>query len=91
VFETAILAFVLSVLALTLGPAAGRLILHTMYGPDLPSGVQPLANAFTSVYAHGATVLLALFKIFNADGGTNYSRPQFPPSSTQSLPPNEKN
>ncbi|HZP75420.1 MAG TPA: hypothetical protein VFB45_04690 [Pseudolabrys sp.] len=82
-FETVILAFVGAALVLALASAAGALALHWMYGPDLPQGVQPLANTFTTVYTTGAAVLLAPFKVLSR---TSVAAAQGPPTPT--TPPN---
>lgn len=86
-FETVVLAFVGSALLLTLGSAACRLALHWRYGPDLPAGVQSLADIFTSVYTTGASVLLAPFKLFVYSKASETSNPATPAAPL--LPPSE--
>ena len=81
-FETAILAYIGSALVVTLSGAAGKLILHRWYGPDLPEGVQTLGRAFEAVYMTGTALLFGPFKIFYR--GNPPTLP--PPNDTKQLP-----
>jgi hypothetical protein len=60
-----------------------------MYGPDLPTGVLPIAEAFTAVYKTGAAVLLAPFRFFfgsEVQSGGGIPRPP----DTKTLPPPDR-
>lgn len=61
-FESALVVYVIVALILILASGSGRLILHLMYGPDLPSGVQSLAADFRSLQFLGINFLIEPFK-----------------------------
>jgi hypothetical protein len=79
-FETVFLALIISAVLLGLGSAAGTLILHAMFGADLPRGVQPLAESFNAVYRTAAGVIFSPFRFLQRD-------PLDSPSSSAAPPP----
>jgi len=62
-FETVALTLLISALLVTLWSCAACVILHAMFGAELPPGVQPLSNAFKSVFLGGAALFLGLLKL----------------------------
>jgi hypothetical protein len=62
-FETVVLTFLISALLVTLGSGAACVVLHAMFGAELPLGVQPLSSAFKSVFMGGASLFLGPLKL----------------------------
>jgi hypothetical protein len=89
--EYFLLVSLLSALVLTLGASAGLLILHKMYGAEIPEGVLPLHNAFRSVYLAGSSVILAPIKWLTS--GSSDDEPKtplvIPPKAAKALPAEE--
>ncbi len=84
-FEMALIVYVVSALVLTLAAAAGSMLLHLIYGPELPPGIRPLDDAFMSVFVLGSSLLLRPFKVFrNRDKSDPLNGP---PSDIRQLPP----
>lgn len=61
--ESIALTFLISALVVTLGSGAACVVLHAMFGAELPPGVQPLNTAFRSVFMGGASLFLGPLKL----------------------------
>jgi len=76
--------YILGGILVTLGAGAAPIVLHAMFGADLPPSVRALADTFTTVFKTGAAVFLGPAQIIRRLQISIGTRP--PPS----LPPSEE-
>jgi hypothetical protein len=70
-----------SVLGLAMFSAGTRILLHVIFGNNIPPGLQRLANALDDVFEASAQTILGPFRFLR--------QTQIPPPQQTSLPPSD--